>query len=243
MNTTIKSLAIATLFALTGQISALELKMDISGVANGIGTANGTDFTLGNIVRFGYFDISDTTIAANATDYAFLNSHFFQYGPLVKTGYAGFQPFGSSLTEGPETYLASSQFTYFIEANPVQGAASFGNKPMYLWAFNQTALPSGSTYDLGTEIGIFKGVNLFPTGADENTQNGGIELSSVGIASIVVGSFGTGTTDPSPDLSSPNGDPLYNTVAVAPIPEPSAAVALISGVAMLCGIRRRRANA
>src|SRR5687767_8617595 len=47
---------------------------------NGFSSTGGTDLPQGNLVRVGFFDISDAEIQQNQFDLTFLNSHFFEFG-------------------------------------------------------------------------------------------------------------------------------------------------------------------
>lgn len=233
-----KALSAAAL--LMGSISAraLDLEINVTALLHGLGTSNGADFAQGNLLKIGYFAVSpqtsnftqlaDADVFNNRFDYDFLFSHFVQFGSDFRSG----EIFGA---DDPD--YASSQFF----SSQVGAPATFVGKNIYLWAFNRTT-PIVGSFTSGDEIGIFKSPGIFPSGADETSYVGGINLApeefgTAGDPRIIVGSYGIGTVD----ASLPNnqgGDPLYNTAAV---PEPSAAIAFVSGIAMLCGIRRRRA--
>lgn len=236
MNMRKNTLFVTTLAVLTGSAAALDLEINAGALDNGLGTSAGVDLAQNSILKLGFFavdplglnfaQLSDSLVIANQNDYAYLAAHFVQFG-------ADF--FSGQILGADDPDYASSQFF-----NSQTGApTNFTGKNIYLWAFNRTT-PVVGGFGPGDEIGIFKSPGLFPSGADEFSTVAGIslepaEFGMAGSPNILVGGFGVGTVDPSG--VSPGGAPLYNTEAV---PEPSAALALISGVAVLCGLRRRR---
>jgi hypothetical protein len=226
MKATKTLILIGSMAALVNSASALDITITASAFENGLGTSNGTDFGLNYLIRLGHFGVlTDAEIFDNRFNFAFLNSNFVEFMDIQSGTYLG----------SPDPNLPTSQFGENHTAAPT----NFAGKNIYFWAFNRTDLPVG-TFGPGDEMGIFKSPTVFPSGADEFNQNAGaaidfVELGGVGSPNIVVGGFGVGTVDSAG--STPGGAPLYNTAAV---PEPSAALAIISGIAVLCGVRRRR---
>jgi hypothetical protein len=231
-----KTLFATTLVALTGSVSAIDLEINAGALEFGLGNSSGIDLAQNSVLKLGFFavdplssnfaQLSDSLIVANQNDYAYLASHFVQFGVDFFSG----QILGS---DDPD--YASSQFFVSQTGAPT----NFSGKNIFLWAFNRTT-PVPGNFGPGDEIGIFKSPGVFPSGADEFSNVAGISLepAEFGVAgspAILVGGFGVGTVDPAG--SSAGGAPLYNTEAV---PEPSAILAIVSGAVVLCGLRRRR---
>jgi hypothetical protein len=191
-------------------------------IDNGVGTAAGQPLPLSDAVLVGTFDISNSTIAANATNYTFLLSHWTQFAN--STIGAG-SPNGAGDNSG---YWLSTNTNSTI----VLGIAT---KPIYYWVFN-SATPA-----LASQYGIFTGSTstnstisnawTFPSDTDvvhaTNTDLDNVPHNSTG---IIVGSFGTG-------ISADGSSPLYN---LAVIPEPGSAVLLVCGASFILAVRRRR---
>ena len=188
---------------------------------NGVGTASGQPLPLGDAVLVGTFDISNSTIAANATNYSFLLSHWTQFASST----IGFgSPNGSGDNSG---YWLSSN-------NNSTLALGIAGQPIYYWVFNSP------TPALATQYGIFTASTSpnstvssawkFPS--DTSIPNTTItDLNQVPHDStgILFGSYGTG-------ISSDGSSPLYN---LAVIPEPGSAILLLSGGALIIAVRRR----
>lgn len=191
---------------------------------NGFSLADGSNLTAGNLVRVGSFNISDSVIAANAGNIAFLNSHFVEFGNArIGDGQAA---------GAPEHFDARSE---------ADVGAILGNQ-IYLWVFASTDKSSvAGSIATAFQNGIFylseltNGEWAFPD--DESLVT--IDLSDltdasgnalVNGAAVVVGDFPKGTSD----LSTKANFGLA-------VPEPSTATAVIASVGLLALRRRRRA--
>ncbi len=180
--------------------------------ANGLGLADGTSrVPVGNLVRLGTFDITDLNIQANQGGFAYLNSHFTQYGTVtIGQGFGGnpghFAASNSGPTEsGPN--IAGQQIYYWAFDNPTASSATqqgifYMNKSNNSeWQFPvQTPVPGTKTIDLAE----------LTTGVNHDALAAG--------ATIVLGAFDAGAGTSFDGVS-----PLFNLVAV---PEPSAYAAV-----------------
>lgn len=198
---------------------------------NGFSFANGIDLAVGNLVRVGFFDITDSQIQANQFDLGFLNSHFFEFGAAH---------IGD--TYGVDGHLASP-----ITRNTAGGSV-FDNKQIALWVFGSNNPSSADTFASISAKGINQQGIFFANQATtpswrirseaEIPSATTIDLSDLTNAAgtaltpgahVVLGSFPTGVSDAL-------GGPNFGLVAV---PEPSSAIlALLGGTAFL--VRRRR---
>lgn len=194
---------------------------------NGLSLANGSNLGIGNLVRVGTFNITDSVIQANAGNIAFLNSHFIEFGNTrIGQGVGGI----------------AEHFQMTSVANGGAGGLNIAGAQLYIWAFasddNSTVANSIAT---ATQLGIFYfdkavdaewGVPL--TEPDGFTDIELTELSNGSAlangAHVLVGSFPDGTSDTT-------GAANFGLA----VPEPSAATAVIASVGLLALRRRRRA--
>lgn len=185
----------------TGAISARAAQVTWGAqVSNGLGTADGSDLPVGNLVRLGTFNISDSTIAANAKNVTYLNSHFIEFAHAAN---------GDNVSGHKAHWAADSS-----NSSTSLGVA---NIRIYYWAFNSSSLTTA------TQIGIFTAPTnsrwQFPAdSAVPNTTT--TDLSDVPHdgSGILVGSFGIGTSDLS-------GARLFNLAALtSSTPTPTATV-------------------
>jgi hypothetical protein len=181
--------------------------------SNGVGLADGTDLPVGDLVRIGRFDISDTQISANATDVAYLNSHFIEFAHAA---------IGDGNVNGDgEKYPAH----WLANSNVSSNSLGLANTGIYYWIFD------AATIDAATQIGIFTAPAdsdwKFP---DDNQipDTTTTDISDVphDSSGVLVGGYGTGTSDLS-------GAPLYNLAPIAsssptPSPTPDSHLANIS---------------
>jgi hypothetical protein len=197
---------------------------------NGFSFANGTDLAQGNLVRVGYFDVTDSVIAASSTTLVglqFLDSHFFEFGRL----HIG------------DTYNIPGHFAGTANLNTAGGSA-FDNQQISLWVFATAANNDPlANFSNVTQTGVFYADRtqvlswrIRPHAEIPNTST--IDISDltngagnalVPAAHVVVGSFPTGTSDATGGAN----------FGLAPVPEPTAVALLALGVATL-GLRRRR---
>ncbi len=200
----------------------------------GVAMPNGSMVTIGNLVRLGWFDVSDTAIQQNALNLTYLDSHFHQLdfdrigGPEVNNspGYwaesadvdtrpsvsavAGMQMMLWAFASSNNTSLAQS-----LATATHQGIFYFDKTQNNRWATPgdpESGLPSQTSIDLG---------DLSGQGASNSMLLSG--------ARVLVGSFPTPSGGA---LNAPN-------FALAAVPEPSVALmAILGGVTLLQ--RRRR---
>ncbi|MBA3962069.1 MAG: DVUA0089 family protein [Chthoniobacterales bacterium] len=171
--------------------SFLAISVDASQVSwgaadsNGIGGVNGTDLPVGNLVRVGSFNISDSQIVANKTDLAFLESHFIEFGrAAIGDGVGGIAAF------------------WFKNTTASTDALAIAGARIYYFIYNA---PAGST---PTQIGVFTAPNngawIFPDdNAIPNTTSTDLANVPHDSTGLIIGGFGVGTSDAT-------GTPLYN---------------------------------
>jgi hypothetical protein len=190
------------------------------------------DVAVNNLVRVGYFNISNADIQANAFNIAFLNQNFVEFG-TVRMG----QGFG-----------VAGHFQGSID-KPTSDVEGFAGKQVFLWVFSSRDNSSvGRSLETATDHGIFSRNPFNPNVPEASNwkfkatsdipNNSSIDITDLtnaagnalaAEAQILVGSFPKG-------VSEATGAPNF---ALAPVPEPSvAATALLGGAAML--LRRRR---
>jgi len=182
----------------------------------------------GNLVRLGYFKVSDQLVQQNASNISFLNENFEEFG---------------SARIGEGTGGSAGEFAKV--SNQPATATQFDGKQMYVWGFasgdNSTVQSSLST---ATHHGIFYmkgGTNpsrdledpdwLFPNASGVPAGESLIDLADLTFdasrlnqgARVLVGSFFT-----------------EEDFVLAVIPEPSSAALLVISAAAFGGRRRRR---
>ncbi len=222
--------------ALAAPAGAAEITWS-AGADNGLSLANGTDLNQGSLIRLGTFydsgtslQLTDSQISALASNPTQLNTYFKQ----AASGLIG-ADFG-----------VNGHFN--IQSSVNTSALNIAGAQMYLWVFN------ASTLTTATQQGIFywsiSNTTAIPDGAsspglrwsfptdDVIAGSTMIDLTDLTIgtgtlasgARIVVGGFGTGTSD---TTTAPN----FNLAVI--VPEPSTAfLGLVGGMALL--VRRRR---
>lgn len=207
-------------------------------IANGLSAAGGTDATddlpAGNLIRVGYFNLTDAQIQANANNLTFLNSNWVEFGfTTVGTGVGG----------------VAGHFASLQMNRPDSDTAGFANKQIYLWVFDSTNNTSeANSIATAFQQGIFSmnlankanwripGTTEVPndTSVDLADLTGSGHTALATGADVVIGTFPKGT---SAATSSPNFG-----LAVISVPEPaSAGLAILGGAAMLLHRRRRSA--
>ncbi len=206
----------------TGKVDAAQVTWGAA-QSNGIGDASGVALANGSndVMLLGSFNITNAQIIANATDEAFLMSHFIQFG-------------SSTIGDGgPINGGGSSDNGYFL-GNSSASSLNLGvtHAEIYYWCFNSSNTANATQY------GIFTAPSnpawIFPADTDVPSSTT-TDLADVphDITGILFGSYGTG-------LSSDTTSPLFNLKSFAAIPEPSTVASLIFGGAVLgIGVRRR----
>lgn len=195
---------------------------------NGFDEVGGDDLDAGNLVRMGYFDITDSDIVAHTFDLGYLNSHFTEFdNQLIGLGVGN--------TDGH--IAASYQNSNSSTVNGLVG------KQIYIWTYfssnTSTEALALSTVQQHAILYVAKGSNSNWAFPDESTggRNPSLRDITVGGAGnafdstnghLLVGTFGPGT-------SSATGKPNITLIAV---PEPS--VACLAGIGLLGLMRRRR---
>lgn len=163
----------------------------------------------GSLVRLGFFDVSDASVQANATNLTYLDAHFTVFGfALVGDNVLGQPGFWSA-----ETFVHDP-------------TSIFDGRRMVIWVFN------APTMIAATQHGIFTNNSdpdwLFPDD-DAVIDTTAIDLEEVN--TILVGSAG-------PVVGIPGiGD--FNTFRLAIIPEPATSGLVGLAILGLAFIRRR----
>jgi len=176
--------------------------------ANGLGLADGNSrVPVGDLVRLGTFNIIDSDIQTHQSDFAYLNSHFTEYG----TAAIG-QGFG-----GNTGHFAASS------SGPTETGPNIVGQQIYFWAFNDPTPSSASQYGIFYMNKSNNGAWQFPietpipgqTTIDlaELTTGANHDALATG-ATIVLGAFNVGSAKSFDTVS-----PLFD---LAVIPEPSA---------------------
>jgi hypothetical protein len=218
--------------ALLGNVHAATIVVEADD-DNGFSRESGANLLKGNLVRVGYFDISDSVIATNKDNVGFLDSHFVEFG-IAHIG---------------DTYNIDEHFASVVNRNTA-GGSSFDNKQIALWVFAANNPNSADTFvniqGKGIlEHGIFYAdmaqaptwrirpeaeiPNATTIDITDLTNAAGTGLSPAG--RVVVGTFPNGASDA---LMAPN----FGLVTI--VPEPSTVLALLGGAGLLF-FRRRRA--
>ena len=203
-----------------------------AGTDNGFNDANGQDLAQLNIARVGYFDVSDTILFQNRFDVSFLNSHFTEFASApIGAGFDAPGHFGASSNANPAatggftSNIVGLQMYYWILSSTNRSSTAFALSTataqgiFYVnklnnsgWAFpSQTPVPGFTTTDV-TDLTDASGEALVPG------------------ASIVIGSFGPGTSDLGGSTN----------FTLAPVPEPTSAFLVAVGAAGLMMRRRRQ---
>lgn len=193
---------------------------------------NGLDLPSGNLIRAGFFNLTDNEILLNSTSPAgiqFLNQNFTEFS-VAHIGE------GTGNTAG--TFSNTDITTGAL-------ATSLAGKQIYIWAFASGDTSSDAArVTSATEHAIFYlpfAIDpewRFPADPDlgstsiaiRDMTDSATNTSLVAGARVVVGQLGPGT-------SGVTGKPNFT---LAPVPEPSAALALLASVGLMA-IRRRRA--
>lgn len=189
---------------------------------NGLSLANGNALPISDLIRVGFFNLSDSAIQANQGNLAFLNSNFIQFGVAASGdsfGIAGY--FADSLTNSTTTLgIAGGQ--------------------IYLWALNSTTLASatqqGIFYLTGNSEWTFKLDTANPNTANPDLSDlTNASNTLLPTAHLVVGTFPGGTT------GTIAGARNFNLAPVV-APEPTTAALMMVGLVSLAARRRRQAK-
>jgi hypothetical protein len=179
----------------------------------GLGTAQGVELAVGDLVRIGSFSLTPAQIRAAQFDYTALNAAFVQYDTA-----------SIGLEDTPGQPLVPGQWSKSSSLST--DALGLDGQKIYYWAFNAASPESA------TQQGIFTHSDwVFPADASVPASIV-IDLSQVShtdSSELVVGGYGTG-------LTSGTANPLYN---LAPVPEPSATAAVFAGACLL-GVAGRK---
>jgi hypothetical protein len=194
---------------------------------NGLDENGGDDLDVGNLVRVGFFALSDSQIVANQTNYSFLLANFREFD----NGVIGA---GVGNTDG--------HFSGELTNNNASDVAFLAGKQVYIWTLFSTDISSeASAIASATQHSIL--YLPFANDADWSFPDdltpgrapslrdltvGGLGDSLSSDSRVLVGSFGPGT-------SAVSGKPNFQ---LAPIPEPS--TALLAGLGLLGLATRRR---
>ena len=192
----------------------------------GLGTSSGADLPTGSLVRLGYFDLSDQSIIDMQGDIGLLDEFF----TLIAEATVGF--FGgeteldeegavTSFNEGANR-SADGAFAHQVTFDAVPLGRD--GQRLVMWAFNSDAITTA------TEFGIFADNDwVTPT-----LLTLGTDLSTVDPAKdLYVGEKG-------PEVSGTVGGELNKLIPIGGVvPEPSAAVLTLMGLAALAFCRRR----
>jgi hypothetical protein len=213
-----------------------------AGLDNGFSLANGTDLSQGSLIRLGYFydssnsqQLSDTQIRALANTPTLLDTYFKEAANTfigANFGVAGHFSADSTVDTSALNIAGAQMYLWVFNTGAVNTATQQG---VFYWSsLNTSTNPDGTPLAPGLRWS-FPTDDMVPgsTSIDltDLTTNDGSALASG--AHVVIGSFGTGTSDAT---FAPN----FNLAAMA-VPEPSTAfLALAGGVTML--VRRRRTS-
>jgi len=181
---------------------------------NGLGTAGGAELPIGDLIRIGTFNLTDTQIQQNQFNISLLNSSFIEYATAAIGDDVLVPAHWNTLTQTP--------------------TGTLGGRQIYLWAFDAPSLGAA------TEQGIFTSTNpswVFPSDSALPPANSIIidldqVAHQVGPGAIVVGGFGNGTTTVNNVQY-----PLYN---LTPVPEPSAYAAVFGVICLASAVWFRR---
>jgi hypothetical protein len=157
-------------------------------ISSGLGDTAGNELAIGDLLRVGTFNLTDTQIQANSSNLQFLNQSFVAFAQAFVGDDVGVPAHWNSVSTASTDALGLS------------------GRRIYLWAFDAPSMNSA------TQQGIFTSANsswIFPLDeAIPNTTS--IDLQEVGLSGIVVGSYGIGN-------SSTTGAQLFN-LALVPEP-------------------------
>jgi hypothetical protein len=198
--------------------------VNVSALAyNGVSLADGSLLPQGDLIRVGYFNLTDDLIQANNTPagLSFLDANFVQFGTAV-----------SGQGVGSPGYFSNS-LTGFT------GTSGLIGKQIYLWVLDSPTLASatqeGVFYLTGNTNWLFpddSSANPLPANAEvaDLTGNSNVSLPN---AHVVLGTFPGGDGNPAffP------GSKTFNLTPV--VPEPSSIVLLAVGAVGLFQRRRR----
>jgi hypothetical protein len=241
-----KQFALLTLTAAALAASSRAATIDwAAGIDNGVSLANGTDLpsSSGSLVRLGYFrdsstglQLTDAQIVALSGTPSLLNSYFVE--AATGTIGSGFTPaidghFSLSSTVDTSSSglnLAGLQmYVWILNAATLTAATQQG---IYYWSITDTTTNPDSTPLAPGLRWSFPSQDPVPgsTTIDLTDLTAGDSTLASG-ARIVVGSFGTGTSEAS-------GAPNFDLAII--VPEPSTATLIAMGGAFI--LRRRRQN-
>ena len=186
---------------------------------------------LNSLVEVGVFDVSLSTVQANANDFAYLQSHFTALDTSrIGTGVGSVTGhFADGFTVGTKTT-----------------ESSLGGQLLYMWAFKSTDNSTvGQSINTATHFALVTMTDnswLMPTDPLVGVPSTGlIDLSQLGNgnspasgATFILGSYPTTAND-----NAAYGGPNSNHVRLALVPEPSSVWLAGVGVLALIGRRRR----
>ncbi|HET6407525.1 MAG TPA: PEP-CTERM sorting domain-containing protein, partial [Chthoniobacteraceae bacterium] len=218
-----------------GQAASILFKASMD---NGFTLSNGTTMLpVGSLVRLGSFNLTDSVIAQNQDNVAFLAQNFVEFG-------------NARIGDGVGGAAGYFQKTSSADPNPVgpghPNGLNLANKQVYLWLFASSDNSSVAQSILtANHIGIFYlpfALDVdwqFPLDPDGVPVSTSLDISDLttapgtlnASAEVVVGS--ETLTAAGGTLNSPN-------FALHFVPEPSAATAVIASIGLLALRRRRR---
>ncbi len=217
-----------TLFVSLVSSNAASIVLNAGLTRNGFDEFSGDDLDAGNLIRTGFFDVSDSEIIANKDNLVYLTTHFREFDSVaVGTGvnsihghisgtFTNTTPADVSFLNGKQIYVwALSSADTSSEAQAL--ATIQEHAIMYLpfaldsdWAFGDDLSPARN-----------------PSMRDLTVDGNGDALSPN--ARLLIGTFGPGTSEAS-------GKPNFTLQVV---PEPTT-VGLIFAAAGFIGLARRR---